>query len=177
LHRRKPNSLARTWAFVIAAAIFYVPANVLPVMQVVYFGAGDPSTILGGIVKLAQAGMWPVALLVFFASITVPMIKLVGLTWLLLSVQLGALRVPRARTIAYRFIEGVGRWSMVDIFMISILVALVNFGAVGLVEPERGALCFAAVVVLTMLAANSFDPRLIWDVREAHGERDALARV
>jgi paraquat-inducible protein A len=177
LRRRKPDSLARTWALLITAAILYVPANLLPIMTVTYFGSGVPDTILSGVVSLAAAGMLPVAALVFFASIVVPVVKIVGLAWLLVSVQTGQLKAPRRRTLAYRAIEGVGRWSMVDIFMISILVALVDLGGIATVEPALGALCFAAVVVLTMLAAETFDPRLIWDVREAHGERDAIARA
>jgi paraquat-inducible protein A len=177
LHRRKTNALARTWALVLAAAILYVPANLLPVMTVIYFGSGHPDTILSGVGALAAGGMWPVAALVFFASIVVPMAKLLGLSWLLLSVQLGRLQAPRQRTIAYRIIEGVGRWSMIDIFMISILVALVDLGSIATIVPGVGALSFAAVVILTMLAAETFDPRLIWDVREASGERDARARL
>jgi paraquat-inducible protein A len=170
LHRRKPNSMARTWALVIAAAILYVPANLLPVMTVVYFGRGEPDTILSGVRVLIEAGMWPVALLVFFASITVPVLKLVGLTFLLVTVQRGSTWRMRDRTLLYRIIEGIGRWSMVDIFMISILVALVNLGAVATILPGAGAICFAAVVILTMFASMSFEPRLIWDAWE---KRDA----
>jgi paraquat-inducible protein A len=177
LHRRKPDALARTWALVIAAAILYIPANVLPVMRVTYFGSGEPDTIMSGIRELVEAEMYPVALLVFFASILVPMFKLTGLVWLLLSVQSGAMGGARVRTQAYRIIEGIGRWSMVDIFMIGILISLVNLGAIATIQPGLGALCFASVVILTMLASASFDPRLIWDVRAAQGASDAFARV
>jgi paraquat-inducible protein A len=166
LHRRKPHSLARTWALVIAACILYVPANLLPVMTVTSFGQGEPDTILSGVKELIAAGMWPVALLVFFASITVPVLKIVTLIFLLVSVQRGSRWRPRDRTVLYRVIESVGRWSMVDIFMISILVALVNLGAIATILPGPGAIAFAAVVILTMIAAMSFDPRLIWDARE-----------
>ena len=167
LHRRKPNSLARTWALVVAAAILYIPANLLPVMTVVYFGRGEPDTILSGVKELIQAGMWPVALLVFFASITVPVLKLIGLTFLLITVQRRSRWRLRDRGLIYRIIEQVGRWSMVDIFMISILVALVNLGSIATIEPGAGAICFAAVVIITMFASMSFDPRLIWDAEES----------
>jgi paraquat-inducible protein A len=166
MHRRKPNSIARTWALVMAAAILYIPANLLPVMTVVYFGRGEPDTILSGVKELIAAGMWPVALLVFFASITVPVLKLIGLTFLLVTVQRGSTWRRRDRSLLYRIIEGIGRWSMVDIFMISILVALVNLGAVATIVPGAGAICFAAVVILTMFASMSFEPRLIWDAQE-----------
>jgi paraquat-inducible protein A len=166
LHARKPNSIARTWALVIAAAILYIPANLLPVMTVVYFGRGEPDTILSGVKALIEADMWPVALLVFFASITVPVLKLLGLTFLLVTVQRRSAWRTRDRALLYRVIEGIGRWSMVDIFMISILVALVNLGAIATIVPGAGAICFAAVVILTMFASMSFEPRLIWDARE-----------
>ena len=166
LHLRKPNSLARTAALLLAAAICYVPANVFPVMTVRQFGRGEPSTILGGIQELIESGMWSLALLVLFASIVVPMLKLVTLTLLVWSVRRGSRWRPRDRTRLYRLTEQVGRWSMIDMFMISILVALVNLGAVATIEPGLGATFFAAVVVITMFAAMSFDPRLIWDRME-----------
>lgn len=166
LSQRKPNSLARTWALVVAAYILYIPANVYPVMTVISFGKGEPDTILSGVQSLMTAGWWPLALLVFFASIIVPLIKLLGLTFLLASVQYKLKWRPKQRTRLYRITEAVGRWSMIDIFMISILVALVRLEAIATVEPGAGATCFAAVVVLTMFAAMSFDPRLIWDAME-----------
>jgi paraquat-inducible protein A len=166
LHRRKPHSLARTWALLIAACILYIPANLLPVMTVTSFGKGEPDTILSGVKTLIAAGMWPVAILVFFASITVPVLKIVALAFLLVSVQRRSQWRPRDRTVLYRLVESVGRWSMVDIFMISILVALVNLGAIASIVPGPGAIAFASVVILTMIAAMMFDPRLIWDARE-----------
>ena len=175
LHRRKPNSLARTWALVLTAAIMYVPANVLPVMTVVHFGRGEPDTILSGVKQLIGAGMWPVALLVFFASITVPVLKLIGLTFLLITTQRRSRWRLRDRSLMYRIIEQVGRWSMVDIFMISILVALVNLGSLATIEPGVGAICFAAVVIITMFASMSFDPRLIWDAEESGHAQDPSA--
>lgn len=163
LHARKVDSLTRTWALLLTAGILYVPANVYPVMTVISFGSGEPDTILSGVKALIEAGMWPLAALVFIASITVPLMKLVGLTFLLISVQRRSSWRRRDRTRLYRIIEGVGRWSMIDIFMISILVALVKLGAIATIEPGVGATSFAAVVVTTMLAAMTFDPRLIWD--------------
>ena len=167
MHRRKPNSIARTWALIVTAAILYVPANLLPVMTVIHFGRGEPDTILSGVKQLIGAGMWPVALLVFFASITVPVLKLIGLTFLLITTQRRSRWRLRDRGLMYRIIEQVGRWSMVDIFMISILVALVNLGTIATIEPDVGAICFAAVVIITMFASMSFDPRLIWDAEES----------
>ena len=163
LRARKPNSIARTWALGIAALILYIPANVYPVLTFTELGAGQPSTILGGVRELIDADMWPLAALVFFASIVVPGLKVAGLGLLLLTTQAGSRRRLRDRTRLYRFIDQIGRWSMIDIFMGSILVALLQFGAIVSVTPGPGALAFAAVVILTMLAAQTFDPRLMWD--------------
>jgi paraquat-inducible protein A len=170
LHARKPNAITRTWALLVAAAVMYLPANLLPVMTVISLGKGEPDTILSGVVALIKLNMWPVALLVFFASITVPVLKLAGLVTLLVSVQKRSHKMPRDRTLMYRIIEGVGRWSMVDVFMISILVALVDFGGVASIRPGAGAICFASVVIMTMIASASFEPRLIWDVMEPSNE-------
>jgi paraquat-inducible protein A len=163
LHRRRPDSLTRTWALVVTAIILYIPANLLPVMTVVSLGSGAPDTIMSGVIELADSGMWPLAALVFFASITVPVLKLAGLIYLLVTTQRGKTGQLRNRTVIYRIVEAVGRWSMIDIFMISILVALVQLGQLATIEPGVGAVCFAAVVITTMIAAMSFDPRLIWD--------------
>lgn len=163
LHRRKANSIARTAALVVTATVLYIPANVFPVMTVIYFGSGEPDTIISGVKAFIEAGMWPLALLVFFASITVPVLKLVGLTYLLISIRRRARGRLKDRTTMYRIIESVGRWSMVDIFMIAILIALVQLGSIASIEPGIGALSFAAVVVITMFASMSFDPRLMWD--------------
>jgi paraquat-inducible protein A len=166
IHSRKPNSLSRTWALLIAAYILYIPANLLPVMTVISFGKGEADTILSGVKELIHAGMLPIALVVFFASIVVPVTKLVVLTYLLLSVKYKSRWRPRERTVLYRITEVVGRWSMIDIFMISILIALVKLEAVATIEPGMGAISFAAVVIITMFAAMGFDPRLIWDTME-----------
>ncbi len=163
LHLRKPDSIRRTWCLLIAAMILYIPANVLPVMSVEYFGASEPDTILSGVKVLFATGQPAVAILVLFASITVPMLKMLGLAYLLLSVHFKSLWRPRDRTRLYRMIELVGRWSMLDIFMISILIALVKLDAIATISAGPGATSFAGVVILTMVAASSFDPRLIWD--------------
>lgn len=163
LHARTRDSIARTWALSLAALILYLPANVYPVLTVIQLGADQPSTILGGVRELIRDGMWPLALLVFFASIAVPVLKLISLGVLLITTQSRSRWRLRDRTIIYRVVEGIGRWSMIDVFMISILVALVHFGALVTVDPGPGAIAFAAVVILTMFAAESFDPRLMWD--------------
>ena len=166
LHARRPNAIVRTWAFGIAALILYVPANTYPVLTLTTLGASTPSTIIGGVRELLDAGMWPLAALVFFASIVVPVIKVVGLAFLLISTQTGSRRWLRDRTRLYRVIDGIGRWSMIDIFVGSLLVAVLQFGELASVLPGPGAIAFASVVVLTMLAAQSFDPRLMWDAAE-----------
>ena len=163
LRARKPHSLSRTWALLAAAACLYIPANILPVLTLVRLDRGEPSTILGGAVQLLDAGMWPLALLVFVASITVPVLKIVSLTFMLLTTQSGSAWRLRERTVLYRVVEFIGRWSMIDVFMISILTALVHLGFFAQVYPNAGVLAFCAVVILTMLAAASFDPRLMWD--------------
>jgi paraquat-inducible protein A len=171
LHVRKPGSIERTWAFAIAAVVLYIPANIYPVLTVVRLGTGDPSTILGGVGELLDLGMWPLAALVFFASVAVPVLKLIGLGILLISTHTGSGKALRDRTILYRIVDAIGRWSMIDIFMESILVALVQFGQLASVYPGPGAIAFAAVVILTMLAAHSFDPRLMWDSARDRAEK------
>ncbi len=163
LHARKPNAIPRAWALLIAAGILYVPANVYPVLQFIQFGSGQPSTILGGVVELLDGGMWPLAALVFFASVAVPLLKIIGLMVLLISCQLGVATRLRDRTKLYFVVNAVGRWSMIDIFMETILVALVRFGSVVSIDPGVGAIAFCGVVILTMFAAEGFDPRLMWD--------------
>jgi paraquat-inducible protein A len=152
---------------VIAAAVCYVPANAFPVMTVTSLGKPQSDTILSGVVYLLHHGMWPLALVVFVASVFVPMMKLVILVFLLVSVHRRSRWRPVERTRLYRITEAVGRWSMVDIYVITILVALVKLGNLATIEAQPGAVFFGAVVVLTMLAAESFDPRLIWDESEA----------
>jgi paraquat-inducible protein A len=166
LHDRKPDSIARTWALVVAAAVLYIPANVYPVLTVVQLGAGEPSTILGGVRELVTSRMYPLAALVFFASIAVPMLKLIGLSTMLVATQTGRSGWLRDRTRLYHVVRWIGRWSMIDIFMEALLGALVQFGTVITIEPGVGALAFCGVVILTMFAAESFDPRMMWDAVE-----------
>ena len=163
---RRPDSVARTWALLGSAALLLIPANLYPVMTVIQFGQGEPNTILSGVVHLIDSGMWPLAMLVFFASFVVPLSKIGVLVLLLVTVQKGSARRRRDRTLLYRVTEVVGAWSMIDIFLVGILVALVNLGALASVRPGVGAIFFGSAVVLTMLAAMSFDPRLIWDRAE-----------
>ncbi len=169
VHSRKPDSINRTWALLIAAIILYIPANLLPVMTVFQLGQGKPDTIMSGVILLVNLGMWPMAAVIFFASIMVPGLKLVGLIYLLISVQRRSRWRLKDRTRLYRVVEAVGRWSMIDIFVISILVALVRLGNIATIEPGGGATAFAGVVVITMFAATSFDPRLIWDAARESG--------
>jgi len=166
LFSRKPESISRTWALVIAAIIFYIPANVLPIMKVTSLGSAESDTILSGVIYFIQTGMWPIALVIFIASIFVPVLKLFILMYLLISVQLKSKWRPRDRTFLYRAIEAIGRWSMVDIYVVTLMVALVKLGALADIEAAPGAVFFAAVVVVTIFAAKSFDPRLIWDKME-----------
>jgi paraquat-inducible protein A len=170
LHHRKPGSLARTAALTAAAFMLYILANILPILRIVRFGRDEPSTIFSGVRELMQSGLWPLALIVFLASIAVPLIKLTGLTWFLLAIRARFTQQVMVRTRLYRFIEGIGRWSNIDVFMLSILTALVQFGNLTRVEAEPGAVAFAAVVLLTMLASRAFDARLMWDVVEKANE-------
>lgn len=163
LHARKPRGIGRCWALLIAAAVLYIPANVYPVMTVVQMGSGMPSTILGGVEELVAAKMYPLAAIVFIASIMVPMLKLLGLALLLVMTQFNRHERLVDRVRLYRIIAVIGRWSMIDIFMESILVALVQFGAIVTIEPGVGAIAFAGVVILTIFAAEAFDPRVMWD--------------
>jgi paraquat-inducible protein A len=166
LHLRKVASLSRTWAFLVAAIVLYIPANVLPVMDTSSLFGTQKDTIMSGVVYLWVSGSWPLALLVFIASIAVPMVKILGLSYLAWSTQHGSQWLPDQRTRIYRLIELIGRWSMLDIYVITMLVALVQFKALATIMAGPAAIAFGAVVVLTMFAANMFDPRLIWDAME-----------
>ena len=166
LHLRKPDSLGRTTALVLAALILYLPANLLPITVTTAIGTRQADTILSGVIYFMQTGSWEIASVIFIASVFVPFAKLIILVLLLVSVRFRWRWRPRDRTVLYRLTELVGRWSMVDIYVVTILVALVRLGAVATIEAGPAAVYFAAVVVLTMFAAESFDPRLIWDALE-----------
>jgi paraquat-inducible protein A len=167
LHHRIKNSIETTWALLLSAVVLLIPANLYPVMTVIRFGQGEPNTILSGVLHLIEGGMWGLAMIVFVASIVVPVMKLAILSYLLLSVQNKSIWRPRDRTLLYRITEVVGAWSMVDIFLVGLLSALVSLDALSTIRPGIGAIFFAGAVVITMFAAQSFDSRLIWDnVRE-----------
>lgn len=166
LHSRKPNSIARAWALVLAAVVFYIPANLLPITHTTSLGAVQSDTIMSGVIYFIYSGSWPIALVIFVASVFVPLLKLLILSFLLISVQRRWQWRPAERTRLYRITEAIGRWSMLDIYVVTILVALVHLGALANIAAGPGALFFAAVVVVTMFAAEAFDPRLIWDGME-----------
>lgn len=164
---RKPDSLARAWALLLCALITLVPANTYPIMDILIFGKGDPSTIIGGIILLIEYKMYPIAAVVFIASFLVPLLKIAGLMAILITVQRDREHLsPQQCTKLYRLVEFFGRWSMLDVFVVMLLVAIVHLGSVARIEAGFGAVAFGASVVLTMLAAMSFDPRLIWDKHE-----------
>lgn len=168
LGTRKPLSIQRTWALVLCGFLLFIPANLLPVVSIEQFGRVEPNTILGGVLELLRDGLWPLAAIVLTASIAIPLAKLCALSWNLFLTQRGSARFLVGRTRLHRAIDLVGRWSNIDVFMVSILVALVQFGELTRVRVESGMIAFAAVVIVTMIAARSFDSRLMWD---AAGER------
>lgn len=167
---RKPRSVEYTWALVIAAAICYIPANALPVLTTTALGADESDTIISGVIYLYASGSWPLALIVLVASVMVPLGKLFALAYLLITVKRRSVKGTHDRTRIFYLVEFVGRWSMLDVFVTAFLVALIQLKPLMSVEPGPGVIFFMAVVVLTMLAAQSFDPRLIWD---AAGDREA----
>jgi paraquat-inducible protein A len=167
LHRRKPASYARTWALLLAAFIMYIPANVLPIMRTASLNDIDDNTIISGVVELWVKGSPGLAVIVFSASIVVPMLKFLTLGVLLVSSQRGSGWALPQRAKLYRFVELIGYWSMLDVFVVSLLTALVRFNVLSRVEPLPGVIFFGITVVLTMLASMSFDPRLIWDGKDS----------
>ena len=169
VHLRKTNSIRNTWALLLAAIAMYLPANVLPIMTVTSLGNTQSDTIMSGVIYFLKHGDWPLALVIFTASVLVPLLKMIALIYLLLSVQRKSPLRKNQRTRLYRITELVGRWSMVDVFVVALMAALVQVGELATIQPAMGAVAFASVVILTMLAAMAFDPRLIWDY---HGVRD-----
>lgn len=166
LHVRKPQSIQRTWAFIIAATVLYIPANLLPVFDTSAIGGTVSDTIMTGAIRLWLTGAWPLAVVILVASIGVPLAKLLVLSYLLIAVRRRLPSSPIRRAQLYRFTDFIGRWSMVDIFVGTLLVGLVNFQPLALISPGPGAIAFGTVVILTMLASQSFDPRLLWDGNE-----------
>jgi len=163
LHRRKPDSLMRTWALLASAALLYIPANLLPVMHTASLVGDQDDTIMSGVVYFWTSGDWPLAVIVFIASILVPMLKLSVLALLAGTAQRRSTWRPAERTGLYRLVEFIGRWSMLDVFVITLTVALVRFQSLAVITAGPGAIAFGSVVILTMLASLQFDPRLIWD--------------
>jgi paraquat-inducible protein A len=163
LEFRKPGSIQRTWAYLVAAAVCYVPANLLPVLTTTTAAGADSDTILQGVVLLWSPTGWPLSLIVLVASIMIPSAKILALGYLLITVQRGSVQNTEQRIRLYRMVRFIGRWSMVDVFVDTFTASLVQLQPLMSVEPGPGLFFFAAVVVLTMLAVESFDPRLIWD--------------
>lgn len=170
LHFRKIDSLNRTWALLIAAAIIYFPANILPITLTGALGHVSADTILSGVIYFLFSGSWHIAIIIFVASIIVPLTKMIIFFYLLISIKRKSMKKPEDRTRLYHITEAVGRWSMVDVYVVTIMVALVKLGFLADIEAGPGAVFFAGVVVITMLAAESFDPRLIWDAMEESNE-------
>ena len=166
LHNRIPHSLQRTVALLIAAVVLYVPANLLPIMTTDQFGRSLDSTIIGGVVLLWNMGSYPIALVILIASVLVPIGKILTVAALCWTIGRHQPVSPRQRMTLYRITEFIGKWSMVDVFVVAILVALIQIAGIIVIRPGGAALAFAGVVILTMLAAESFDPRLIWDDEE-----------
>jgi paraquat-inducible protein A len=166
LHSRIPDSINRCWALTITATLLLIPANVLPMMTIISLGQGEPDTIMSGIIALFQAELYPIGIIVFVASIMVPILKIIGLYILLGSIHLGMQNGFRSRTRIFRMIDFFGKWSMLDVFVVSLLVALVDIGDIAAVIPGIGTTAFCIMVILTMFAAHSFDTRLIWDCQE-----------
>ncbi len=168
LHRRKPNSVVRAWALLLAAVILYLPANIVPIMRTSSLFSSTENTIISGVVQLWNIGSPDLAVIVFFASIVVPVLKFIAMGWLLVSVRRKPARWPRRqRARLYRLVESLGYWSMLDVFVVTLLTGAVHLSPVADVLPLPGVTWFALVVVLTMLASMSFDPRMIWDDRAA----------
>lgn len=163
MHFRKPDSISRTWALLIASYVLIIPANLMPVMATGSLFGTEKDTIFGGVVYLWTSDSEVLAIILFCASIIIPFAKLFTLTFLLISVQLGSTWNPKLRARLYRMVEAIGRWSMIDVYVATMLTALVQFGNLMNIRAGAGAIAFATVVVLTIFAAKSFDPRLIWD--------------
>ena len=170
LHHRIPNSIGWTWVMLAAATLLYIPANILPVMYTQGIVGTGGDTIMSGVLLFWNTGSPGLAIVIFVASVVVPVSKLVALAWLNLSAQLRSRKAPLARTRAYRVVEFIGRWSMLDIFVVTLTVALVRFEALAMITAGPGAIAFGCVVILTMVASYQFDPRLIWDPIEPNGE-------
>ena len=163
LNKSLSRRIEITWALLIAAAVLFIPANVLPVMSLYILGKGSPSTIAEGALQLLQHGQWPIALIIFVASLVIPLVKIVAIGFLLISIHYRSRWRSKERMKLYKVVDYIGRWSMVDVFVVAILVGIVQFGNIAYVEANMGSLSFTAVVVLTLLAARTLDERQIWE--------------
>jgi paraquat-inducible protein A len=163
VHHRKVDSLQRTWLFLLTGLLFYIPANLLPIMVTSTLGAAQPNTIVGGVLLLWEHGSYPIAIVIFIASVAVPMGKFLVLLGLASGARFRLFAGPQAKVVAYRATEFIGRWSMVDVFVVAFLAALIQLGNVMAIQPGPAVLAFAAMVVSTMLAAASFEPKMFWD--------------
>ena len=170
LHQRKNNSIERTLALLFTACVLYIPANLMPIMITDQLGQPTPSTIIGGVVLLIDMGSVSIAAVIFFASVMIPVSKLAMMFYLCWSVRNGPPETVRQRTVLYRLTEFIGKWSMIDVFVVAILVALINLTNLLVIHPGAAAMAFAGVVMVSMLAAESFDPRLMWDQKESNDE-------
>jgi len=170
MHLRKTDSLNRTLALLITACILYIPANIYPIMVTDQLGTSTDSTIIGGVLLLISMGSIPIAAVIFIASVIVPVGKILAMFYLCFTVSRGTSVSPRQLTIAYRMTEFIGKWSMVDVFVVAILVALVHLGGILVIRPGIAAVAFAGLVMVTMVAAESFDPRLFWDQQETDND-------
>jgi paraquat-inducible protein A len=170
LRLRKPDSIHRTVALVLTACILYIPANMLPMMYTDQLGKEYQATIISGVIEFWEHGDYLIASVIFFASISIPIAKIISLLWLCWSVSRNSVTIRKKRTTLYRITEFVGRWSMIDVFVVAITVALIHLGGILTIRPGGAALAFAGVVIITMMAARSFDPRLIWDVTETQSK-------
>lgn len=176
LHYRKPNSVSRTWALVIAAYVLIVPANLMPVMATGSLFGTEKDTIFGGVKFLWESNSPVLAIILFCASIVIPFAKLISLTYLLISVQRRSTWKPKVRAKLYRILEAIGRWSMIDVYVATMLTALVQFGGLMSIRAGAGAIAFGSVVILTIFAAKSFDPRLIWEAVDPTKHEENLAK-
>jgi paraquat-inducible protein A len=174
IHLRTADSVQRTLALVFTATLLYIPANILPIMTTTMLGTDEPSTILGGVVLLIHHGSYPIAAVIFIASVMVPTGKLIAITWLCWSVARKQTTSLQQRTRMYRVVEFVGKWSMTDVFVVAILVGLIQLGGLLSIHAGSAAIAFGGVVVVTIVAAESFDPRLIWDQGDVTRDLDSL---
>lgn len=163
VHYRKHDSINRAWAFLLSAFVMYIPANTEAIMHTVALGQQSSDTILSGVLYFLAHGDWPVALIIFSASVLLPLLKMISIAYILLMIQRGSNTRKTEKTKLYILAEIMGRWSMVDVFVVALLAALVQLGSLTNIQPGPAGAAFAAMVILTMFSAMAFDPKLIWD--------------